>query len=110
MLRTAEKRAGASGPMGGDGIDAVAPATTDGVPEPSLTYEEACRRVIATYALTKREGEVLAYLGKGRTAAYIMKQMYISDGTTRTHIDHIYKKFGVHSQQALIDIIEQAGS
>lgn len=110
MLRTAEKRAGASGPMGGDGIDAVAPATTDGVLGPSLTYEEACRRVIATYALTKREGEVLAYLGKGRTAAYIMKQMYISDGTTRTHIDHIYKKLGVHSQQALIDIIEQAGS
>ena len=110
MLRTAERRAGAPSPIGPGGAEGMAPAATDGSPEPSLTYEEACRRVIATYALTKREGEVLAYLGKGRTAAYIMKQMYISDGTTRTHIDHIYKKLGVHSQQALIDIIEQAGS
>lgn len=73
-------------------------------------YDEACRTVAESYGLTRREAEVLAYLGKGRTAAYIREKMFISDGTARTHIDHIYKKLGVHSQQALIDVIDRACS
>ena len=70
-------------------------------------FDAACQAVCEKYSLTKRESEVLALLGRGRTAAYIKKEMVISDGTTRTHIDHIYKKLDVHSQQELIDIVEQ---
>lgn len=99
MLHTAEKGIRDNGAKAGEVVSSDL-----------LGYEEACCKVAESYGLTKREAEVLRYLGKGRTAAYIREKMFISDGTARTHIDHIYKKLGIHSQQALIDIIDHTNS
>ena len=57
----------------------------------------ACAKVQDDFGLTAR----------GRTSAYIQKALSISDGTARTHISHIYKKIGVKSQQALLDVVEE---
>ncbi len=75
-------------------------------PEP--TFEDTCRTLARCHCLTPRESEVLLLLAKGRTAPYIMREMVLSDGTVRTHIYHVYKKLGVHSQQELIDMVDEA--
>ncbi len=64
--------------------------------------EAACER----YRLSPREREVLATLLKGRDAKYIMDKFYISQSTAKTHIYNIYRKFGVHSRQELLDFVE----
>lgn len=59
-----------------------------------------------TYLLSNRESEVLFYLGKGFNAAYLQEKLFISEGTAKTHIRHIYGKTGVHSQQELMRLID----
>lgn len=43
---------------------------------------------------------------KGRDAKYITDTFYISQSTAKTHIYNIYRKFGIHSRQELLDFIE----
>lgn len=62
----------------------------------------ACDR----YKLSPREREILQILLKGRDARYIMEKFYISQSTAKTHIYNIYRKFGIHSRQELLDFIE----
>ena len=59
--------------------------------------------------LSPRETEVLELLAKGRNCSFISTQLVISEETAKTHIKRIYRKFGVHSQQALLDMIELDG-
>lgn len=65
--------------------------------------ETACDK----YRLSPREREVLWILLKGRDAKYIMDKFYISQSTAKTHIYNIYRKFGIHSRQELIDFVEE---
>ena len=55
------------------------------------------------YGLTKREIEVLQLLAEGRSLPYVQQKLFISEGTARTHIKHIYTKMDVHSKQELLD-------
>ena len=48
------------------------------------------------------------FLAKGHNAAYIQEKLYISEGTAKTHIRHVYKKSNVHSQQELMRLVELA--
>ncbi len=50
--------------------------------------------------LTEREREVLGLLVDGLVVSQIAKEMGVSDGTIRTHIQHLFQKLGVHSQLA----------
>ncbi|MDR2493567.1 MAG: helix-turn-helix transcriptional regulator [Coriobacteriales bacterium] len=65
-----------------------------------------CGRIANQYLLSSRETEVFYLLAKGRNAAYIAKNLYISEGTVHTHTWRIYKKLDVHSQQELIDMVD----
>ncbi|WP_143412166.1 helix-turn-helix transcriptional regulator [Arabiibacter massiliensis] len=71
-------------------------------------FKRKCELVANRYLLSKKETEVLFLLAKGRNAAYIQEQLYISEGTARTHMRHIYKKMDIHTQQELIDLVEDA--
>lgn len=71
-------------------------------------FKRACEQVANRYLLSKKETEVLFLLAKGRNAAYIQEQLYISEGTARTHMRHIYKKLDIHTQQELMDLVETA--
>lgn len=84
------------------GVGAPAAAQGQGV-DP---YGPACARVAAAGDLTPRETEVLALLGRGRTARHIGGDLGMSDATVKTHIAHIYRKLGVNTQQALLDVVE----
>jgi DNA-binding CsgD family transcriptional regulator len=80
----------------------------DGQPAQSLSgwFKRKCGAIADLYLLSRRETEVLFLLAKGRNAAYIQERLYISEGTARTHMRHIYKKLNIHTQQELIDMID----
>ena len=61
----------------------------------------------SSYGLSKREEEVAKLLSEGYSRPYIEKALYISKGTAKTHIHHIYQKLGVSSQDELIELVSQ---
>jgi DNA-binding CsgD family transcriptional regulator len=76
------------------------------VPKPSR-WQSACGDLKDSAALSERQYEVFLYLARGHTAAKIASSLFISEYTVKSHIFRIYQKFGIHSQQELIDIVEE---
>lgn len=66
-----------------------------------------CAKVARLYGLTHREEEVLSCLAKGMTKTQVQDNLCISEGTARTHIQHVYRKLGVHARDELLGIVEQ---
>lgn len=75
------------------------------VPPPQDCFTGRCDEIAATNKLTPRETEVLHLLAKGYNADSISKELNIAKPTTKTHIQHIYQKLTINSQQALIALI-----
>lgn len=80
----------------GDGRDGEGAAGT-----PAMPLEERCRRAAFVYNLTRREEEVLVLLLRGMSTPDIERELSISNGTARNHVQHVYKKFDVHSRDEL---------
>lgn len=53
-------------------------------------------------ALTRREKEVLKYIGHGKTSKQIAEVLHLSVYTISNHRRHICKKLGVHSTAQLV--------
>lgn len=53
-------------------------------------------------ALTARERSVLELLIEGASTASIAEELGIGEATARTHLQHLFNKFGVHSRLALV--------
>ena len=73
----------------------------------SELFEARCAAVAKLYQLSPRETEILGFLAKGRNAAYIQEELFISPHTVKSHIYNIYRKLDIHSQQKLMDFVEQ---
>lgn len=71
-------------------------------------FHGKCETVANTFLLSRRETEILFFLAKGHNAAYIQEKLYISEGTAKTHIRHIYRKCDIHNQQDLMRMVEDA--
>lgn len=71
-------------------------------------FRGKCETVANTFLLSRRETEILFFLAKGHNAAYIQEKLYISEGTAKTHIRHIYRKCDIHNQQDLMRMVENA--
>ena len=52
--------------------------------------------------LTSRQRQILTRLVRGERTQTIAAEMYISPSTVRNHLTAIFRKFGVHSQAALL--------
>ena len=76
---------------------------------PAPRFRRSLKKLAEMRGLSPRETEVLELLAKGRNCSFISTQLVISEETAKTHIKRIYRKFGVHSQQALLDMIELDG-
>lgn len=63
-------------------------------------------RIIDEFELTARQQEVFRMLVRGRNAQYIADKFFISNSTAKAHIHNIYQKLDVHSQQELINLVE----
>jgi DNA-binding CsgD family transcriptional regulator len=57
--------------------------------------------------LTRREREILALVGEGKSNAEIAAELWIALGTVRTHLEHIYAKLGVRSRTAALARIRE---
>jgi DNA-binding CsgD family transcriptional regulator len=70
--------------------------------EPTLVLTEEPVREPMPGILTRREQEILALVGEGRSNAEIAAALWIALGTVRTHLEHIYGKLGVRSRTAAL--------
>lgn len=77
-------------------------------PGDDTRIDRGCAAVAARFGLTNREEDVLALLARGRTSPVIQKKLTVSHNTVKSHVRHIYAKLGVHSQQELIDLVDEA--
>lgn len=70
------------------------------------SFVRRCEEICANCKLSTREKEVFFLLAKGHNAAYITDKLCISRSTAKTHINHIYKKTDIHTQQELLNMVE----
>lgn len=70
-------------------------------------FKIRCEEIATTYMLSKREKEVMLLLAKGHNAAFIQDKLCVSKSTAKTHINHIYKKLDIHTQQELLTMVEE---
>jgi DNA-binding NarL/FixJ family response regulator len=52
--------------------------------------------------LTSREREVLALIGQGKTNTEIAAGLFVSDGTVKTHINHLFTKLQLRDRAAAV--------
>jgi DNA-binding CsgD family transcriptional regulator len=56
----------------------------------------------ASLPLTRREREVLEWVGRGKTNAEIAEILWLSPGTVRKHLENAYGKLGVRTRTAAV--------
>ena len=71
-----------------------------------LTIDEKVELLAAKYEIDGRALDVLQLLAKGRTAARIEQELFVSRGTVNTYSHKIYQKLGIHSRQELFDLVD----
>lgn len=69
-------------------------------------FHARCEEIADCYMLSRRETEVMFLLAKGHNAAFIQDKLCISKSTAKTHINHIYRKLDIHTQQELLNMVE----
>ena len=52
--------------------------------------------------LTPREREVVVLVAEGKTNAEIARQLWISPGTVRRHLENVFAKLDVHTRTAAV--------
>lgn len=74
----------------------------------ALSNEERALDVLAgSFGLSAREADVLRDYATGRTARYIADWYMTSEHTVKTHLRRAYAKFGIHSRQELLDLVDE---
>jgi DNA-binding CsgD family transcriptional regulator len=71
-------------------------------PHLQQAYRNAEQRRHPVPRLTPRQNELLRLLAAGRTNSQIARELGISEGTVRTHLENIYEKLGVSSRTAAV--------
>jgi len=94
-------------------------AAGDALLAPSVTrrlIEEFAQRPAAApvpgpqlAALTEREREVLALVGRGLTNAEIAARLYVSPATAKTHVSHIMTKLYARDRAQLVVVAYESG-
>lgn len=57
--------------------------------------------------ITPRQRQLLEQLGLGRTNSQIARRLHISEGTVRTHLQHVYSRLGVTNRVAAVMLAHQ---
>jgi DNA-binding NarL/FixJ family response regulator len=59
-------------------------------------------RPAALGLLTAREREVLALIGAGRTNAEIARELFVGEGTVKSHVNHVFAKLSLRDRAAAV--------
>lgn len=70
-------------------------------------WKKACEELGREHGVSPRELEVLFFTAKGRSTEWIAEKLFVSQSTVKTHAYRIYQKLGVHSQQELMNLVEE---
>jgi len=85
---------------GGEGW--LDPAVTGRVLAAYRRPEPAGGSSVAVEELTARELDVVRLIGRGLTNGEIADALYVSEGTVKTHIGHVFAKLGLRDRAAAI--------
>ena len=69
---------------------------------PPPTFAAGQAGLDALDALTGREREVLALIGRGKTNGEIAAELFVSEGTVKTHINHVFTKLQLRDRAAAV--------
>lgn len=64
--------------------------------------------VAEEFLLSEREREIMGLVGHGYTATAVAEKLVISPYTVNSHIQHIYRKLGIHKRAELINYLRRA--
>lgn len=84
------------------GIDAA----ESGSLEARDVYAKRCRELADTFSLTPREAEILSFLGRGHTSAFVAEELVVAESTVRSHRKNIYRKLGISSREELFGLLD----
>jgi DNA-binding NarL/FixJ family response regulator len=95
--------------VAGDAV--VAPSATRRLVERFLgsTPEPDRARVQSLEVLTEREREVLAKLARGLSNAEIAGELYVSEGTVKTHVSRLLGKLGLRDRVQAVVLAYETG-
>ena len=65
--------------------------------------------VAEEFLLSDREREIMGLVGRGYTASAVAERLVISTYTVNSHIQHIYRKLGIHKRSELISYLHRNG-
>lgn len=80
-------------------------AAADSVIVKKQELAHRCQELANRYKLSPREEEVLLLLAQHKTIGFIERELFIANGTAKTHIRHIYRKLDIHSRDELMDLL-----
>ena len=106
-LRRAERPAGEGASAAGGEADDVAGTPSARPLDEREAHRRALENVIFAYGLSSREADVLFLLDEGWRAGTIAEKLVLSPSTVKNHMNSIYGKLGVHSQDELRQLVEQ---
>ncbi|MDK8243153.1 response regulator transcription factor [Corynebacterium sp. UMB10321] len=91
------------------GESVLAPGVTGRVMEWVRDGAGTQESAAALEALTQRERDVLAEIGRGATNAEIAATLFIAETTVKTHVSNLLAKLGARDRVALALIAQRAG-
>ena len=81
---------------------AVALMTGARLIDQELDRHELLRLVCSSDGLTAREQQVIDALATGATNRQIARDLHVSEGTVRKHLEHAYSKLGVSTRTGAV--------
>lgn len=81
--------------------------TNEGGMDVSTYISKKIDRLADKYYLTTREKEIAIKLVEGNNTGVICDELAIAQGTLKTHIVNIYRKFGINSRAELIKCVNE---
>ena len=87
--------------------NAATPRTLESARPASDPLDERIARLAQDAGLSPRETEVLGFVGRGHSSVYVAKTLLVSESTVYTHVRNLYRKLGVSSREALIQLLNE---